>query len=140
MHSGYSIKSYEEEEAIPLYVNKVYSDNTELQYAYYDLPFVCPPTFKKHGGIASGKGVSLNLGEVIRGDRIFTSDYDLSMGKDIECSFLCSQTIDRSNVRWARQLIEEGYVVEWIVDNLPGATSFVTVDRNNKYYASGFKL
>ena len=62
------------------------------------------------------------------------------MGKDIECSFLCSQTIDRSNVRWARQLIEEGYVVEWIVDNLPGATSFVTVDRSNKYYASGFKL
>lgn len=62
------------------------------------------------------------------------------MGEDVECSFLCSQTIDRSNVRWAKQLIEEGYVVEWIVDNLPGATSFVTVDRSNKYYAAGFKL
>jgi transmembrane 9 superfamily protein 2/4 len=31
-------------------------------------------------------------------------------------------------------------VVEWIVDNLPGATSFVTVDKTRKYYAAGFKL
>lgn len=27
-----------------------------------------------------------------------------------------------------------------IVDNLPGATSFVTVDKSRKYYAAGFKL
>jgi transmembrane 9 superfamily protein 2/4 len=27
-----------------------------------------------------------------------------------------------------------------IVDNLPGATSFVTVDKSKKYYAAGFKL
>jgi transmembrane 9 superfamily protein 2/4 len=37
-------------------------------------------------------------------------------------------------------LISDGYVVEWIVDNLPGATSFVTVDRSQKYYATGFKV
>lgn len=137
---GYSIRSYEDNEAIPLYVNKVYSDNTQLQYAYYDLPFVCPPSGKKHAGVTSGKGVSLNLGEVLRGDRIMTSDYDLVMGKDQECSFLCSQTVDRAGVKRARKLIEDGYVAEWIVDNLPGATSFVTVDRTEKYYAAGFKI
>lgn len=27
-----------------------------------------------------------------------------------------------------------------IVDNLPGATTFVTIDRTRKYYAAGFKL
>lgn len=27
-----------------------------------------------------------------------------------------------------------------IVDNLPGATSFVTADKSKKYYAAGFKL
>ncbi len=37
---GWSIKSYGDDESIPLFVNKVYSDNTQLQYAYYDLPFV----------------------------------------------------------------------------------------------------
>ncbi|KAK5787972.1 hypothetical protein VI817_010468 [Penicillium citrinum] len=62
------------------------------------------------------------------------------MGKDVECEALCSLEVDRENVKWARQLIKENYVIEWIVDNLPGATSFVTVDRSRKYYASGFKL
>jgi transmembrane 9 superfamily protein 2/4 len=37
---GWSIKSYKNEESIPLFVNKVFSDNSQLQYAYYDLPFV----------------------------------------------------------------------------------------------------
>ena len=137
---GYTIKSYEVEEAIPLFVNKVYSDNSQIQHAYYDLPFVCPPTGKKHAGFTSGRSLSLNLGEVLRGDRIMTSDYDLVMGQDQECRYLCSHQVDRKAIKRAQQLISDGYVAEWIVDNLPGATSFVTVDRTQKYYAAGFKL
>lgn len=123
-----------------MHVNKVYSDNTQLQYAYYDLPFVCPPTSQKHAGYASGQSVSLNLGEVLRGDRIMASDYDLAMGQDKECQYLCSHNTDRNGIKRAQQLIEDGYVAEWIVDNLPGATSFVTVDKTHKYYAAGFKM
>ncbi|KAI2637091.1 Nonaspanin [Hypomontagnella submonticulosa] len=138
---GWSVKSYKENEHIPLLVNKVYSDNTQLQYAYYDLPFVCPPTGRSHGpGLLSGQSISLNLGEVLRGDRIITSDIDLTMGQDKECSFLCNQEITRKDLRRAKELVRDGYVVEWIVDNLPGATSFVTVDKSRKYYAAGFKL
>lgn len=37
-------------------------------------------------------------------------------------------------------MVKDGYVTEWIVDNLPGATSFVTVDKSRKYYAAGFKI
>lgn len=139
---GYSVTRYNDGEPIPLLVNKIFSDHTQLQYAYFDLPFVCPPSGKKHGGspFGSGQSISLNLGEVLRGDRITTSDFQLEMGKDVECEALCSLEVDRENVKWARQLIKENYVIEWIVDNLPGATSFVTVDRSRKYYASGFKL
>ena len=121
-------------------MNKVYSDNTQLQFAYYDLPFVCPASGKKHAGHASGRSVSLNLGEVLRGDRIMTSDFDLVMGQDQECQYLCSYEVNRQGVKRTRQLIEDGYVAEWIVDNLPGATSFVTVDKSHKYYAAGFKI
>lgn len=128
------------DEAIPLFVNKVYSDNTQLQYAFYDLPFICPPTGQKHAGYVSGRGVTLNLGEVLRGDRITASDYDLVMGQDEECKFVCAHEADRKGIKRAQKLVEGGYVVEWIVDNLPGATSFVTVDRSHKYYAAGFKL
>lgn len=140
IRAGWSIRSYTDDEAIPLHVNKVYSDNTQLQYAYYDLPFVCPPTGKKHAGVASGRSVSLNLGEVLRGDRIMTSDYDLVMGQDQECQYLCSHETSRKGIKRAQQLVDDGYVAEWIVDNLPGATSFVTVDRTQKYYAAGFKI
>lgn len=140
MVTGWSIRSYVDDEAIPLHVNKVYSDNTQLQYAYYDLPFVCPPSGQKHAGYASGRSVSLNLGEVLRGDRIMTSDYDLAMGQDKECQYLCSRKTDRRGIKRAQELIEDGYVAEWIVDNLPGATSFVTVDKSHKYYAAGFKM
>lgn len=137
---GWSIRSYVDDEAIPLQVNKVYSDNSHLQYAYYDLPFVCPASGQKHAGYASGRNVPLNLGEVLRGDRIMSSDYDLVMGQDKDCQYLCSHRTDRKGVKRARELIEGGYVVEWIVDNLPGATSFVTVDKSHKYYAAGFKM
>lgn len=139
---GYSIISYRDDEHIPLLVNKIFSDHTQLQYAYYDLPFVCPPTGQKHGGspFGSGHSVSLNLGEILRGDRIMTSDFELVMGKDVDCQVLCTQEVDRKGVKWGRELIKDGYVAEWIVDNLPAATSFETVDRSRKYYASGFKL
>ncbi|CDM37744.1 hypothetical protein CBS147339_6466 [Penicillium roqueforti] len=139
---GYSITRYNDGDPIPLLVNKIFSDHTQLQYAYFDLPFVCPPSGKTHGGspFGSGQSISLNIGEVLRGDRIMTSDFEVAMGKDVECRSLCTRDVSRSNVKWARQLIKEGYVIEWIADNLPGATSFVTVDRSRKYYASGFKL
>lgn len=139
---GYSVISYEDNEPIPLLVNKIFSDHTQLQYAYFDLPFVCPPTGQKHGNspFGSGHSVSLNLGEILRGDRIMTSDYELVMKQDVPCRALCTRTVDRDAVKWGRQLIKDGYVAEWIVDNLPAATSFVTVDRSRKYYSSGFKL
>lgn len=140
--TGYSIRTYKDEENIPLLVNKVYSDNTQLQYAYFELPFVCPPSGNKHNGspFASGHSVSLNLGEVLRGDRIKNSDLHVDMGQDIECEYLCDRVVSRQDVQWAQQLIDDDYVTEWILDNLPSATSFVTVDRSRKYYATGFKM
>ncbi|KAK2595927.1 hypothetical protein QQS21_006522 [Conoideocrella luteorostrata] len=139
---GWSIKSYKQKQQIPLMVNKVYSDNTQLQYAYYDLPFVCPPTGQHKTGtrLLSGQSISLNLGEVLRGDRIMASDIELAMNKDKPCNFLCNRKMSRSDLRRTKELVRDGYVAEWIVDNLPGATSFVTVDKTKKYYAAGFKL
>ena len=69
-----------------------------------------------------------------------TSDFQLHMGQDVECKYLCRHEMDRRDVKRTQELIEDGYVIEWILDNLPGATSFVTVDRSRKYYAAGFKM
>lgn len=64
----------------------------------------------------------------------------IRMGEDQEFEQLCIHTVDRKDVYWAQDLIRERYMVDWIVDNLPGATSFVTTDKTRKYYAAGFKL
>lgn len=141
VYSGYSIKSYRDGETIPLFWNKLFSDRTQLQYAYAQLPFVCPPSGRKRlSGLTSGSSLTLNLGEVLRGDRITVSDYELNMGEDQEIRYLCSHEVDARGLRWAKDLINDGYEAEWIVDNLPGATSFVTTDKSRKYYAAGFKL
>ncbi|KAI7255646.1 putative multispanning membrane protein, partial [Hortaea werneckii] len=139
---GWSIKSYSDGEPIPLMVNKVYSDNTQIQYAFAELPFVCPPSGRSRPGtgLISGSNVGLNLGEILRGDRIVVSDYELQMGQDDEAHYLCSQKVDRAGLKKAIEVVKQGYVAEWIVDNLPGATSFVTVDKSRKYYAAGFKM
>ncbi|KAF4587319.1 Nonaspanin (TM9SF) [Ophiocordyceps camponoti-floridani] len=139
---GWSIKSYRSGDSVPLLVNKVYSDNTQLQYAYYDLPFVCPPTGHAgaKAGLFSGQSVPLNLGEVLRGDRIKASDMEIVMGRDTACTFLCTRRLPRADLERTRDMVRDGYLTEWIVDNLPGATSFVTTDKTKKYYAAGFKL
>ncbi|KAH6642967.1 endomembrane protein 70 [Boeremia exigua] len=138
---GFSYRSYRDGDTIPLFINKVYSDHSELQYAFAELPFVCPPTGRLRAGhLTSGTSITLSLGEVLRGDRIVVSDYELVMGVDEEARYLCSRSIDLEGIRRAQELIRDGYVVEWLVDNLPGATSFQTTDKSRKYYAAGFKL
>ncbi|EWC45793.1 hypothetical protein DRE_05130 [Drechslerella stenobrocha 248] len=130
---GWSERSYADGDRIPLQFNKITSDATELPYSYSELPFICKP---KHGA----RNVGLNLGEVLRGDRIVESDYELSMGRTESCKYLCDVEISRDELLEAQRLIRHNYVVEWIVDNLPGATSFKSFDKQRKYYAAGFKL
>lgn len=130
---GWSIKTYAENEKVPLYVNKVSSNHSPLPYSYFQLPFVCEPLRDK-------SSVSLNLGEVLRGDRIRESNYELVMKKDTKCADLCQVTVDKSALIRADELIRSKYNVEWIVDNLPGATAFVSVVNKKRYYAAGFPL
>ncbi|KAK9449693.1 uncharacterized protein V1518DRAFT_437431 [Limtongia smithiae] len=111
----------------------VSSDSTQLPYAYYDLDFICPPS-------KSVQRISLNIGEVLRGDRTAGSDYRIAMLQDVDCVRLCEVEIDTAGIERASSLIRNSYVVEWILDNLPGATTYLSVDGAKKYYAAGFKL
>jgi transmembrane 9 superfamily protein 2/4 len=62
------------------------------------------------------------------------------MGQDEEAKFLCSKKVDAAGIQKTRLLIQNEYRAEWIVDNLPGATSFMSTDKSRKYYAAGFKI
>ena len=105
MLPGWSIRSYKDNDPIPLYTNKLTSPATQLPYAYADLPFVCPVSKDGFGAKFGARSVGLNLGEVLRGDRISISDYELVMGKDEVCKHLCDVEVDQAGVDRAKKLV-----------------------------------
>lgn len=82
----------------------------------------------------------LNLGEVLRGDRIIASDMVLEMGRDKKCAMLCQTSVTKAELEKSQEVIRKGYQVEWIVDNLPGGTTWVADNEDRRYYSSGFDL
>ena len=125
---------YKNGDPLELIVNKVESDLTQLPYAYYDLPFTCPPTMHK-------TPLHLSLNEIIRGDRKWESDYKLTFGEDNPCEVLCARKTTKEGMQTLDKLIREGYVVQWLIDDeLPAATTFISTTDHKKYYASGFPL
>eukprot|EP01050_Picozoa_sp_SAG11_P029231 SAG11_NODE_8145_length_1055_cov_1.034519_1_plen_111_part_00 len=82
---GVAPREYADGDAIVLKVNKLSSTKTSLPYEYYQLPFCKPDEVKSYAE---------NLGEVLRGDRIESSMYELSMKVRLCCaksSILCCQ-------------------------------------------------
>ena len=125
---------YSKGDPVELIVNKVESDLTQLPYAYYDLPFTCPPTMHK-------KPLHLSLNEIIRGDRKWQSDYILNFGEDDQCHILCTRKTTKEGMKEAQELVKNGYVVQWLIDDeLPAVTTFISTTDHKKYYASGFPL
>lgn len=124
---------YREGQVVELLVNKIESDHTQLPFGYYELPFVCPPS-------KNARPLHLSLGEILKGDRVWQSDYQLRFMLDLPCMRLCDVHALESAAKKADNLVRNGYVAQWSVDGLPGATTFVSGTHKNKYYASGFPL
>lgn len=64
---------------------KMTSIHTQLPYEYYSLPFCVPKN-----GSAGIHYKSENLGEVLRGDRIVNTPYEVRMADNIPCTLLCN--------------------------------------------------
>ena len=103
-------------ERVELKMNKMASQTTMLPIDYYQLPF-CEPT----GG---PKMDSMNLGQILAGDRIQSSPYDIRMKQDEICKQLCvtylgprEQTglVPNSVVK----AIRLDYYNNWLLDDLP---------------------
>lgn len=113
---------------------KLLSTKTQLPYEYYSLPIHCKPA----EGI---KYKSENLGEILRGDRVANTDYNLRMNVNEKCKTICSDiklTVEQSDKLAER--IKDDYHVHLLVDNLPCATKFYMLDNKEEQYEHGFKL
>lgn len=96
---------------------KMTSVHTQLPYEYYSLPFCLPK-----GGLQFVHYKSENLGEVLRGDRIVNTPYDLKMAENTPCTLLCNDpkgpihwTVGESQTVVDR--IQHEYFVHLCVDN-----------------------
>ncbi|XP_067325660.1 transmembrane 9 superfamily member 1 [Anolis sagrei] len=102
---------YKQGEAVMLYVNKVGPyHNPQETYHYYQLP-VCSPDNIRHK--------SLTLGEVLDGDRMAESMYEIRFRENVEKKVLCEKKLSLEEVDRLRQAIEELYYFEFVVDDLP---------------------
>ncbi|XP_053571896.1 transmembrane 9 superfamily member 4 [Bombina bombina] len=115
---GVAPMNFRQDDLVDIKAVKLTSSRTQLPYEYYSLPF-CEPskiTYKAE-----------NLGEVLRGDRIVNTLFDVRMNNDKKCEVLCHThsnplvlTVEQSKLMAER--IREDYYVHLIADNLPVAT------------------
>uniref|UniRef100_A0A1B0A641 Transmembrane 9 superfamily member n=1 Tax=Glossina pallidipes TaxID=7398 RepID=A0A1B0A641_GLOPL len=119
---------------------KMTSSRTQLPYAYYSLQFCLP----KNGTLVFK---SENLGEVLRGDRIVNTPYEVQMAVNINCKLLCNKK-DNTPLNWVQpqsamvtSRIRHEYFVHLLVDNLPVATRIVNLNNPSEVtYEHGYRL
>ncbi|GHP05979.1 hypothetical protein PPROV_000472600 [Pycnococcus provasolii] len=125
------------DDIVNLKVNKLTSTKTQLPYEYYSLPYCRPDPI-----VNSAE----NLGEVLRGDRIENSLYQIEIRLDEQCKVVCKiDSLSASQAKAFQGKIDDEYRVNMILDNLPVAMvkmreengkPFKTYERG---YPVGFK-
>merc|ERR1719445_2907377 len=120
---GVAPREFEVGEEIKLKVNKLDSTKTQIPYDYYDLPFCQPENIKRDAE---------NLGEVITGERIENSAYQINMRESKTCALLCRKVYSPKDVEKFREKILDEYKVNYIVDNLPAATRIPLTSADGK--------
>mmetsp|Transcript_6440 Transcript_6440/g.10205 ORF Transcript_6440/g.10205 Transcript_6440/m.10205 type:complete len:636 (+) Transcript_6440:71-1978(+) len=124
---GVKPRSFETRENVPLQVTALTSTKKQLPVDYYDLPFCKPEKIKK---------AAENLGEVLEGDVITSSPYELEMKVPDACKVLCRRELNQKEMNAFKSVIKENYRVHWLVDNLPVAMYHEKFD----YYSRGFPV
>jgi len=130
---GVAPQDYEHGDVVGLKVNKLSSTKTQLPYEYYSLPYCQPETI-----VNSAE----NLGEVLRGDRIENSLYQVSIGQDEQCKLLCKLTLNDKSAGEFEAKVKDDYRVNMILDNLPVAMVKMREDNGKpiKTYERGFPV
>lgn len=133
---GVAPMDFRKKDLVGLKVNKISSVKNQLPYEYYSLPYCRPEKIQQSAE---------NLGEVLRGDRIENSLYQIQMRVDEQCKILCripALTTAQSNAFRAK--IEDDYRVNMILDNLPVAMVKMRKDERSgtliKTYERGYPV
>lgn len=86
-----------------------FSSPTET-YQYFDLPF-CQPKKKDNK--------PLTLGEIVDGNRMIATQYDLSFKKDVDRATLCKRSLSAKDIAAFTKAISKDYYFQFVYDDLP---------------------
>lgn len=141
---GVAPRDYADGEPVDIMVKNIDSVKTQLPFDYYSLPFCQPDTIEY---------TAENLGEVLEGDDIENSPYEVLMQQTEACKILCRKTYDQKELALFNERVGEEYKLNWVVDNMPAGTKYymgtkdekqadITVDGNmyTTIYGKGFAL
>ena len=113
---GVAPQDFSEGDKIEVRAIKMTSAHTQLPYEYYSMD-LCKP----ESGVLEYS--SQNLGQIIRGERIVNTPYNIEMNRNVKCKVLCKdKKWDVKSSKDAVYRIEHEYFVHLIMDNLPCAT------------------
>ncbi|KAK7246879.1 hypothetical protein RIF29_41749 [Crotalaria pallida] len=120
--------TYQEDERVTLWVNKVGPYNNPQQtYNYYTLPFCRPPATDSAAHKWGG------LGEVLGGNELIDSQIDIKFLKNVDKTTICRLDLDDIKVKQFRDAIENSYWFEFFMDDLPlwGYVGELHPDKNS---------
>ncbi|XP_019646517.1 PREDICTED: transmembrane 9 superfamily member 2-like isoform X2 [Branchiostoma belcheri] len=124
---------------VELFVNRLDSVESIIPYEYDRFDF-CVPSEEW------AKSPTENLGQVLFGDRIRPSMYNITFLKDEKCRDLCgAKTYEVNNADQTKNLnflkrgVLQNYQHHWIIDNMP-VTWCYDVEGDRKYCNPGFPV
>jgi len=127
---GVSPRQYDTGASVSVKVNKLTSAKTQIPYRFYTLPFCKPDKVEKK---------IENLGELLTGDAIENSAYDVKMRINRTCQVLCRKPLPHTDKEQYRRMIDKQYLNNWVIDNLPSGTRYIT-DTNREILYNGFPI
>lgn len=134
---GIAVKDYSPNERIEVLANRLTSPTSALPYSYYSLPF-CKPT-------VSLRSKSVNLGQLLVGERAFPTPYNISMNQNIQCQKLCTisaSSLSKREFKRFQDRIAERYVARLNADNMPLVTRMLSKSGQTVFrfgYPIGYK-
>ncbi|KAI6226870.1 Transmembrane 9 superfamily member [Aphelenchoides besseyi] len=121
---------------ITLFVNKLDSDQSVIPYEYHSFDFCV--------GSEADSPVE-NLGQVLFGERIRPSPYQISFKEPKQCALLCQKDYDlgrpedQERIKLLQRGMKLNYQHHWIIDNMPVTFCFIN-QQNMNVCTTGFPM
>lgn len=93
-------------------------------YQYYTLPFCQPKGGKQY--------ITEDLGEVLEGDRLVTTPFEIKFLQDMEHQQLCNKTLDSKDLDMLRTAVARDFYFQVGVVHCTGSNSIVKADNNTR--------